>query len=402
MKLTKALVLCTLCLSAAVLAGNFENRCVPYFTNDMISFDLMQVSPSDPSNPLSGNSMDPQGDQYTFLPCAPLQQSKLPDQVSQLCASVQMDNNMMLVYNTQLQTCKATTSSKSSVEQTELTDSNGNTNGVQIRYIADKSDGSVDGRDVIFKFYCNKDIADSSSSWTPDFSANAYVMTTSCKSCCGYSLSDAFNFFNSNVYLFGGIFIGVGLIFAFFGRKWFTYTLVLAGFLIGFLFVVGLAYGTANLNGTDNKKKAVFFILGTMLGSLIAFVFYKFKKVTTMGALAVLFYLIGNAIIRFALAGKVHNQWVQWSIIIVLMLIGVGIGYVYSDHCIIFATAYGGAFLAVYSIGMLTKTLDSPSVIDAKIRAGEKNVIDCLPRLGCTFMAVDGLSSVLLHSSTSA
>jgi hypothetical protein len=59
-------------------------------------------------------------------------------------------------------------------------------------------------------------------------------------------------------------------------------------------------------------------------------------------------------------------------------------------NCIIFATALGGAFLIILSVGFVTQTLKTPAEIQQMILRNEKMVKLCLKSSLCTSMEVHG------------
>ena len=354
-------------------APNINLRCTKLFTDESnpISFDLNLVKPTDVNNPLKLNNGITSAQ---FLPCSGIQAKLVPAEWK--CQNT-FDQNQVYFFDGT--TCYALTTDASIATFEFSKDEKGKATGVSITYdnskVPAETKSKLYSKNLKIIVKCDNDVKDSDAVWSYNLmSLNYLEFTTSAKAGCGTSYRDLLDFFNNNKYVFGLAFIAIGILFTFFGRRFFSITLILIGFLIGFLAVAGLAYSISFFQGADTKKVVVLMIISVLLGALVAWIFNAFKVVSTMAAVGALFFFIANAILRLYLTRYITTTMGEFAVVIVVVIIGVLFGYVYSKQCIMFSTAFGGSFLVVYAVGTLTKTLDSPAVINERVRNGERVV----------------------------
>ena len=364
-----ATVLVCLLATQAFTAPSVKPRCSFSFTkDDLIGFDLIPVKASGQPIIIENGASKAQ---LQF--CSAILQSSIPDGWN--CPVIGEN----LVFVNEAGKCLAVTTPDTTFISEYTTDSDKKTTGIVITYnndkVKDEDKAKLYGKNLKFTIACNKDILNSNAVWTYDTSDAAFInFKTAAAAGCGYSLKDFLEFFNKNKYIFGAAFVAIGILFTFFGRRFFSITLILVGFLIGFLTVAGAAYVTNAFAGADTKKVVVLFVISVLLGCLIGYLFNKFKVISTMGAVGVLFFFIATAVLRLYLATTITNSWAKLGITALVVVIGVAFGYFYSKFCIMFSTSFGGAFLVVFAIGTLSNTLDSPTIIEQKIKDGEKIV----------------------------
>lgn len=370
MKLAKKVIFCILGLAIGLglAQAAVQNRCAPLFLNsDNVAFDFNQVNPTDPNNPVAVNQ---DATSTLFLLC-----QGIPDSASN-CANNLPDN---LVYITEAGKCYPITTTASQLTTNLQKDADGNPSGVIQIY--DNSAVQSPAKDKLYPnknlkiiLNCDKSTNNGQAQWTLDTSDPNYLtFTTKTSAACGTSLHDVFAFFIKYKWYFGGLLILLGILFTFFGKRFFIMTLTTIGFLIGFLSIVGTAYLFSAMQNADSKKVMVVLFLGLCMGLAVGWLFYKFRSVTTMAALGLLFFFIGQAVVRTYLSKYVTGNWAQIGIITAIVVIGVATGFFASNYCLMFATAFGGAFLFIFSIGMMTGTLKSPSVVAQEIQRGEYN-----------------------------
>lgn len=376
-----ATVLICLLANQVFSATTVKARCSFSFTkDDLVGFDLIPIKGSGPAIIVENGASKAQ---LQF--CSSIPQSAIPDGWN--CPTVAEN----LVFVNEGGKCLAVTTQDSTFTSEYTTDNDKKTTGIIITYNNDKvkeeDKAKLYGKKLKLNIACNNDILNSNAVWTYDTSDAAFItFKTAAAAGCGYSLKDFLEFFNKNKYIFGAAFVVIGILFTFFGRRFFSITLILVGFLIGFLAVAGAAYVTNAFSGADTKKVVVLFVISILLGCLVGYLFNKFKVISTMAAVGVLFFFIATAVLRLYLATTVTNSWAKLGITSLVVFIGVAFGYYYSKFCIMFSTSFGGAFLVVYAIGTLSNTLDSPTIIEQKIKDGEKIVRStysgCRIRLG--------------------
>jgi hypothetical protein len=313
----------------SISSAAIQNRCLPLFTGtNSVAFDLNSVNPVNAETPLT---LVGTGSTSQFVLCNPIPSSVL--NADWKCNSV--SGSIAYIYNTASKTCKALNSADSTIVSAINLDSNQNVNGVTISY--DNSNASTTdqpnlyGKNLQIVMNCDLNVQNQNAAWTYAENDKYVVFTSASSAGCGNSLKDLFGIFEKYRIVSSIVLAAFGVLFAFFGKKLFTITLTLCGFLTGFLSIAGVAYAFSALQNADSKKVTVILILSTLLGILLAYIFYKFKKVTTMVALGFLFFFIGNAILRLYLVKLNLATWIQISIIAVIVLLGVLGGYFFSE-----------------------------------------------------------------------
>ena len=299
MVLNKALLI-ALCLVSSTYCGVIKNRCAPLFTKDnSVAFDLNQVKPSDSKKP---ENITIGAIQTEFLMC-----TGVPDNIVDPLWGCTYKPAENLAYILDGGKCYPITTPSSDLTHTILTNTDKEVTGLVMTYSNLNQTQDVKSKlyskDLKIVVNCNKDINNENASWTADNTDPKYlVFTTSVKAGCGHQLKDFFALFEQNRYLFGVVFFILGVLFTFFGKRFFTITLTLTGFLIGFLAIAGVAYLFSAMQKADSTKIAVLMLIAVLLGILTGYIFYRFKVVTTMAAVGILFFFIGSAIIRLYLS----------------------------------------------------------------------------------------------------
>src|SRR3990167_221603 len=226
-------------LLLGVCQAGITNRCAPLFLgDDNVAFDFNQVNPTDPNNPLVVGTA---GLTSRFLLC-----QGIPDSVTldAKCTNKLPDNLAYVVIGND---CYPTTTSATTLTTTFNKDGDGKPTQVVQTYDNSPVQGTAKSqlytKNLKIVLNCNKDSANGQAAWTVDNSDPNYLTyTTTTAAACGTSLHDVFAFFIKYKWLFGGILILLSILFTFFGKRFFIITLVIVGFLIGFLAIVGTAY----------------------------------------------------------------------------------------------------------------------------------------------------------------
>lgn len=178
------------------------------------------------------------------------------------------------------------------------------------------------------------------------------ISFTSKQGCATASLSAFWSWLHNNKVAMCIVFIALGLIVGFLGRKLFSVLLFLAGVLITVGLVMVIFYTTFL---SDNTKSWVgWVVLGcsVLLGLLVGWLFIKLAK---LGA----FVLAGwggfslGLLLYNAFLYKINSQAFFWCFVIGLALICGVLALFFFDHVLILATALAGAYMTVYGIGLV-------------------------------------------------
>ncbi|MBK8021108.1 MAG: DUF4203 domain-containing protein [Chloroflexi bacterium] len=145
--------------------------------------------------------------------------------------------------------------------------------------------------------------------------------------------------------LSGIIWLLIGLVTCFFGKRLYRIVLALGGFFLGYYAGLSLLAGQGELTQL---------IVGVVLGVILAVVFYTLYNYA---------YALFGALLGAALAAVLAEALGVQSNIVVVVILGVGaaigaaIGIVLADFMIRLGTSFGGAIQTVAGVGSLAAAL---------------------------------------------
>lgn len=183
---------------------------------------------------------------------------------------------------------------------------------------------------ITFKVICNKQIKDNFK-WTPSFENQYFIMTTEASHGCSYGISDILDIFQQNKVISFIVFFSIGLLFCFFGRHTYRWTLLLCGFLLGFLLVAGFCYSMGMFVQATDQRKYTILGIAVVVGLLIGFLLFYFEQTTVSMICGVLTCLIVKALLTFFLPNLVLNQYVEMAILLVAGMIGGSLGAYFKE-----------------------------------------------------------------------
>lgn len=359
---------CLFLLASSAMSVAVKNRCLPaWYDSNGIAFDLNPVKTQPINKP---DSITTDSLMIAFKMCNAISPSEIDPTWG--CDN-KPESNIAYILDKATGKCYPMTNETSELKP-ELIKEGDDVKGVRLIYTNKDtiSDFFYKNKNIKINIMCNKDIDNSSIQWIIDDSDPLFlIFTTSAKAGCGASVKDLISLFNNFKLAAAGIIFLVGILFTFFGKRFFTISLTITGFIIGFISISGTAYIFGAMQTSDSKKIGVLLLISFLLGLLIGWVFYKFRKLTTMAACGILFFLIGNALLRLYLSRWIIQNWAEIAFLVVVVIIGVGFGYQYSNQCIMFSTAFGGSFLIVLAAGVATNTYYSPDEVVERVKRGD-------------------------------
>jgi hypothetical protein len=358
-------------------ASQSVNRCVPFFLDEKVSFNLVPIDSAN-SNKVYDVSLYPFMDASGNL----IPTSRV---VFRLCANVappvgcpaEFEKAQAFAYVFEGTTCRVLAGILSSQAKT-VSKTNNEINGVVLTY----TNGNLPEEmkkmvkyNMKIQVQCDKTITDNIS-WSAVGDKDMITLTTRAAAGCNFSMSDILDIFESNRYICFAAFIAIGLLFTFFGRHSYKWTLLLCGFLLGFLIVAGICYSLGMFVGAENGRKYTILGAAVLVGLLVGLLLFCLEKTTVSLVCGVLTVLIATALISLIFPTLEINKWIEIAILVVAGGIGGVLGSCYKDEMLIISSSLGGSFLVILSIGFLTKTLDTPAVLRAKAKNGENMVAD--------------------------
>lgn len=352
------------------------NRCVPFFVDEKVSFNLVPIDSAN-NDKIYDVSLLPFTDASGTLISA----GKV---MFRLCANVappagcpaEYEKAQAFAYIFEGPTCRVLAGLMSSQEKT-LSKSNNDINGVVLTYTNSNLPDDIKKMmkyNLKIQVQCDKTMTDNIT-WSAVGDKDTITLSTRAAAGCKYGLSDILDLFETNKYICFIAFIVIGLLFTFFGRNAYKWTLLLCGFLLGFLLVAGVCYSMGMFVGADDSKK--YSILGGAVtaGLFAGWLLYCMEETTVTLICGILTVLIATAHMSLFLPSLELKKGAEIGVLIVAGIIGGTIGNYHKDKMLIFATSFGGSFLVVLSIGVLTETLDTAAVLRAKAKAGQTMVV---------------------------
>lgn len=167
--------------------------------------------------------------------------------------------------------------------------------------------------------------------WTFSFSNGIMTLTTKAASGCGYSLTDLLDIFQQNKYITGAVFVLIGLLLAFFGRHAYRWTLLLCGFLLGFLLVAAVCYSFGMFNTSNTSQTYIILGIAVFVGIVLGLLLFYLEKTTVSIVCGILFVLIVKAVFTLFLPNVALNQWVELGILFAAGLIGGILGSIFKE-----------------------------------------------------------------------
>lgn len=323
-KTTVSVVLLCLLASSPVVSQTL-NRCLPFFTNERVAFDLTGI---DASN--SGKEYDitlgPHLNPKTNMPvltgniimkaCSPATKpASCPDVPGGAFA-------YYIVSGTCIPFVLLT-----SPQGKEVITVNSKINGVVLSYNNDNL--SDEQKKVVpnlrLKVTCNKDKT-GAAQWTQSTSGDYFVLTAEHASGCGTALEDVLELVKAYKWIFALVFICIGVIFTFFGKSAYKWTLLLTGFILGFMIVALISYSFGLFHNSTDTTKYIILGVSLVVGILAGFILYKMETVTVMLVCGVLSSLIVMAIMSTFFANTDINKYLVLAIVIGVGVIGGFLG----------------------------------------------------------------------------
>lgn len=185
--------------------------------------------------------------------------------------------------------------------------------------------------------------------------ANTVSLTLSSSTYCSYNAGRFVNFLFQHR-LFPIILLPISLLFIFFGQKFIKVIL----FKIGFVFALLLSLATAlTLKPYDTWDTKSIYIVGAfalLVSLLTGYLVAKLTKLYFMVAGGFLGYMLSmKAFELVVLATSKSSNTVQLVTTVSCIIIGVVVGLCIHDHVLIISTAFGGAYLLTFSVGLILK-----------------------------------------------
>lgn len=313
------------------IAAQTLNRCVPFFTSELVSFDLTSLDASlnganysvavrPHTNPKTNKSVVLS--KVEFKVCGIATRPSSCPEVPGGAFSYYYADGVCYPQNVLLST-----------QDKEVIKVNSKSNGIVLTYSnknLPEDLKKVTGPDLRFKITCNKEKT-GVAQWSETIDNGVIVFSTEHAAGCPKALDDLLELVKMYKWFFAAGFIAIGIVFAFFGRNAYKWTLFLAGFILGFLLVAIVCYSFGLFhNSTDGKKYAILAI-SLLVGLLVGFILYKVETFTVMIVCGVLSSMIFMAVMTTFFANNNLEKWVLLAITIGVGVVGGVLGGCYKE-----------------------------------------------------------------------
>lgn len=327
----QVLLLSVLFLVLEIASSQTINRCLPIFTKEKTGFDLVDI---DKSNQNKGYDVK-------LLPHINVRLNKtvlLSNVKFNLCGLLPKPDTCTeppggaFAYYFMDGTCLPMVILTSNSARDPITLQN-KVNGVAITYNNDNVDDTKKkalGPNLRFSITCNKDKT-GIAQWSSQVDGEVVTLSTEHASGCGKSMEDLLAIFDQNKIICCIIFVVIGVIFCFFGRNAYKWTLLLCGFLIGFFTIALLSYSFGLLNNPTTAMAWIIFGVSILVGLIVGFLLFKFEIATIMLVCGALFALIALAILATFLASVEINKWIELLIVVASAGLGAILGAYFKE-----------------------------------------------------------------------
>lgn len=326
---TTAVFLCLL-LSAPAFS-QLVNPCVPFFINERVAFDLTSIDAAiggatynisfPPFTNPKTKSLETNA-KVEFRACGIAQRPANCPETPGGAFSYYFSNNICFPQIVPL-----------SSQVKEVININSKVNGVALSYNNDKLTEEQKkgvGPNLRYRITCNKDIT-GAPKWSHTTEGEYIVLSTEHSSGCPKNLDDFLELVKMYKWIFGLIFVAIGVIFAFFGRHAYKWTLMLTGFVLGFFVVAIISYSFGIFHNSSDGLKWGILAVSLLVGLIVGFLLYKLETMTVMLVCGVLSSLIFMAIMSTFFANNNMDKWLLLALTIAVGFIGGALGACFKE-----------------------------------------------------------------------
>jgi len=200
-------------------------------------------------------------------------------------------------------------------------------------------------------------------------------------------------YFEEFDYLFGAVFIILGIFLTFLGRKLFLAAVFIASLVLVTIVVLALSYGTFL---SDNYSEGVFWGMlsaSILIGIIVGVLLVKFSRFAAFAIGAWGGYVLGLFINDLAL-WAVASTWLFWLVNIGCAIVCGVLAFFFFNPAIILSTAFIGSYLILRGIGMYAGGFQNEYTIVSEIQSGTSDNI-----LWTTYAYLAGMVVVFIIGS---
>lgn len=206
---------------------------------------------------------------------------------------------------------------------------------------------------------------------------------SSALACPLFTANALIQFIDEYKWIFGIVFIVVGLFFAFFGFKLFQIALFIVGTVVVSFLILFIFYATFLKENTKEWVGWTVFACSILLGLLAGFLLVKLEKFA--GAILagwggfLLGVLLCETVLYFAKSAVLF-----WVVNVAFAIIFAALGFFMFDHAVMISTAFIGSYMTMKGIGIMAGGFPNIYVLIEMI---ENNAINTIPGVFYAYLA---------------
>jgi len=221
---------------------------------------------------------------------------------------------------------------------------------------------------------CNADITSPDTSTSATFYQDGDVCTFTTEivgegACPVFTLNGLWTFLEQYYWLWGAIFIVVGVFLTFLGRKLFLAAVFIAGFVLTGIIFLAVCYGTFLSDNSEDWVGWLMLSLSIVLGIIVGVLLVKYSKFAAAVIGAWAGYILGLFLNDLAL-WPIGLAWVFWVVNVGCALVCAILAFIFFNPAVILGTAFIGAYALMRGIGMYAGGFQNEYTIATEISSG--------------------------------
>jgi Domain of unknown function (DUF4203) len=230
---------------------------------------------------------------------------------------------------------------------------------------------------VVITIKCNKDSLFQGGNMNSIISTYIIGLFESSAGCKEGELSTIWTWFELNRWAVFVLFVSIGILVTFLGRAFFKPVLFLTGVFQASFVVMLICYSTFASHSSQVWVGWVILVVSVIIGIGIGFVFIKYQLVGGFCLAAWGGFSFGLLIYNSFLY-KVDSEVALWVFTVGMGLLYGALIFFFFDHVLIHATSLIGSFLVVFGIGLVAGHYTNPFTVVEMIKHGVIENIDPL------------------------
>lgn len=225
---------------------------------------------------------------------------------------------------------------------------------------------------------CNQNVATPNTTTTLTFDQDTCTFYTEIEgagACPVWTVNGLWTFLEQYYWLWGAIFIVVGVFLTFFGRKLFLAAVFIAAFVLTSLLFLAICYGTFLSDNSEDWVGWLMLSLSIILGIIVGVLLVKYSKFAAAVIGAWAGYVLGLFLNDLAL-WPIGLAWVFWTVNVASAIICAILAFIFFNPAVILGTAFIGSYATLRGIGMYAGGFQNEYTIATEISSGAADNIE--------------------------